>query len=176
MTAATIPTSVALPAHYNGLTRDHARAFAAALINAMRLNAAEKSALLHAPTHFATMRDVHGIILSRGETVHMAAHPTYGWTGPRAVTYQPEMCVNTMERAARWISALRGDVAHRGSRVMVNFNGRPVFGRVGYVNSDGTLRIMLDSDQVGFARFTAGVYLGRTLTSVEPGMCAVLAV
>jgi hypothetical protein len=171
MTAATIPTSVALPSHYIGITREHARAFAAALINGMRLNAAEKAALIHAPTFFATKRDVHGVILSRRGEVY----PTSGWTGPVAVTYDPEMCVNTMERAACWISALRGSVAKRGSRVMTEYNGRAVFGTVKRVNDDGTVRIALDDDQVGFAKFTTGVYLGRTLTSVDVSMCAVLA-
>ena len=175
--AATIPTSVVLPAHYNGITRELARSFAAALINGMRLNAAEKAALLHAPTHFATMRDMHGIIISRSRgVVNMAAHPAYGWTGPRPVTYQPEMCVNTMVRAACWISALRGSVAKRGARVMTDYHGHAGFGAVQRVNADGTVRIALDDDQVGFARFRTGVYNGRTLTSVDVGMCAVLAV
>jgi hypothetical protein len=171
MTAATIPTSVALPSHYTGITRDHARAFAAALINGMRLNAAEKAALLHAPTHFATMRDVHGVILTRrGEVI-----PTAGWTAPTEVTYQPEMCVNTMVRAACWISALRGSVAKRGSRVMTGCMGRAVFGTVKRTNDDGTVRIELDADQASFAKYTAGVYNGRTLTNVDVSMCAVLA-
>lgn len=164
-----VVTTVALPRYNSQLTAEQARDFARVLCYRMELTRAEWLALVNSPVAWARSRDERGMIWFNGE--HRAVH---GWEGPRPVEIQPELAVNMMIRTIQWISALRGKVAKRGSLVCVQYCGHIVFGRVTRKNSDGTLRVVMDEDQIGFPKFTTGVYNNRTLTSVEPEMCAVL--
>lgn len=167
-----IVTSVALPRYNSRLTAEQARDFARALCYRMELTRAEWLALVNSPLVWARARDQRGVLWSRSSNGAMVA--VHGWEGPKPVEIQPELAVNMMIRTIQWISALRGNVAKRGSLVCVQYCGHIVFGRVTRKNSDGTLRVIMDDDQVGFPKFTTGVYNNRTLTSVEPEMCAVL--
>lgn len=164
-------TAIALPIH--SLTSEQARDFARVLCHRMGLNRAEWLALVGSMLVWARARDERGMIWRNYNGGVM--EPVSGWEGPKPVEIQPELAVNMMIRTAVWLSALRGKVAKRGDRVAFQCYGRTLFGRVIRKNSDGTLRIALEDDQVGFGKFTGGVYAGRTICSFEADAVAVLA-
>lgn len=164
------PMPFALPSHFRAYTREHARRFVEVLTERMQLTKTERAALIHAGVHWHTMRDRHGVIINGKWT-----GPVADWTGPREIEWSPAALIHAMNDTACWISALRGKKARRGSAVMAVCCGRSVFGRVIRVNKDGTLRIRLDDGEASFARYTTGIYNGRTIIAMEPDFCAVLA-
>lgn len=164
-------TSIALPV--SDPTTEQARDFARVLCHRMGLNRAEWLALVNSMMVWARARDERGVLWSRHTQGQMSA--VHGWEGPKPVEIQGALAVNMMIRTAVWISALRGKVAKRGDCVAFQCYGRTLFGRVIRKNTDGTLRIALEDGQIGFGKFTGGVYAGRTIVSFDADECAVLA-